>query len=59
MHQNSLTNLKPWQTGISGNPSGRRAGSRNISTIVRELLEQDIEDDFPLNQGVNPMLKPL
>lgn len=32
-------NLKPWKKGESGNPSGRPKGSRNRSTIVRELLE--------------------
>jgi hypothetical protein len=45
MHQNSLSNLKPWTKGISGNPAGR-----NISTIVQEILEQDIDDDFPINE---------
>ena len=36
-------NLKPaWQSGKSGNPSGRPKGSRNRSTILKELL--DIND---------------
>ncbi len=56
MHPNSLTNLKPWQAGMSGNPSGRKPGSRNISTIVRELFEQDVADDFPVNQQLVKIL---
>jgi len=56
MHQNSLSNLKPWQAGISGNPSGRKPGSRNISTIVRELLEQEVDSDFPINEQLVKIL---
>lgn len=56
MHQNSLSNLKPWQAGISGNPSGRKPGSRNISTIVRELLEQEVDSDFPINERLAKIL---
>lgn len=34
-------NLKPpFKKGQSGNPNGRPKGSRNRSTIIRELLEQ-------------------
>lgn len=32
-------NLKPFKEGESGNPSGRPKGSRNRSTVVREILE--------------------
>lgn len=39
MHSNSLANLQKWPKGTSGNPAGRKLGSKNISTIVRELLE--------------------
>ena len=31
--------LKPFEQGESGNPNGRPKGSRNRSTIVKELLE--------------------
>ena len=34
-----LDNLKPFEQGESGNPNGRPKGSRNRSTIVKELLE--------------------
>ncbi len=38
-------NLKaPWKKGESGNPKGRPKGSRNRSTIVRELLEAKATD---------------
>lgn len=37
---NDDTQFKP---GASGNPSGRPRGSRNLSTILREMLEEEIE----------------
>lgn len=38
-------NLKePWKEGDpSPNPSGRPKGSRNLSTILKEMLEEDVE----------------
>jgi hypothetical protein len=42
MHQNSLANLQKWAKGTSGNSADREVGSKNIATIVRELLGQDI-----------------
>lgn len=38
-------NLKePWKSGDpSPNPSGRPVGSRSMSTILKELLDEDIE----------------
>ena len=33
-----MRNLQPWQKGISGNPNGRPKGSRNIKSIIRDLL---------------------
>lgn len=32
-------NLKPWKPGQSGNPAGRPTGSRNLRSIIRDLLE--------------------
>lgn len=52
MTDKTYPNLKPWQPGTSGNPSGRKLGSRNVSTLVRELLEQDIDDDFPMSERI-------
>lgn len=37
---NDDTKFKP---GESGNPEGRPKGSRNLSTILREMLEEEIE----------------
>lgn len=34
----------PWKPGQSGNPGGRKVGSKNVSTIVRQLLDQDAKD---------------
>ena len=36
-------NLKPFKEGESGNPAGRPKGSRNRSTIARELLSAAIK----------------
>lgn len=55
-NKKSLSNLKPWPKGVSGNPAGRSVGSRNISTIVQEILEQDIDDDFPINERLTKLL---
>lgn len=56
MHQNSLNNLKKWQAGKSGNPAGRKLGSKNMATIVRELLEQDVDTKFPLNENLKQLI---
>lgn len=44
MDTKNYPNLKPWKPGQSGNPAGRKPGSKNVSTIVRKLLEQDAVD---------------
>lgn len=44
MNNKKYNNLKPWKPGQSGNPAGRKTGSKNVSTIVRKLLEQDAEN---------------
>lgn len=31
-----------FQPGESGNPAGRQPGSRNLSTILKEMLEQEV-----------------
>lgn len=46
MNNKKYPNLKPWKAGESGNPAGRKLGSKNVSTIVRELLEQDADTDL-------------
>lgn len=44
MNNKNHPNLKSWKKGQSGNPAGRKQGSKNVSTIVRKLLEQDAKD---------------
>ena len=44
MNNKNYANLKPWKKGQSGNPAGRKQGSKNVSTIVRKLLEQNAVD---------------
>lgn len=46
MNNKKYPNLKPWKPGQSGNPAGRKVGSKNVSTIVRELLEQDADEQL-------------
>jgi hypothetical protein len=41
MSNKNYSNLKPWKPGQSGNPAGRKAGSKNVSSIVKQLLDQD------------------
>ena len=36
-----MGNLKPWRPGQSGNSKGRPKGSRNWSSIVKDLLEDE------------------
>jgi|SRR5688572_18526758 hypothetical protein len=40
---NSQANLIPWQPGQSGNPAGRPKGSRNIRTILDEMLHRYVD----------------
>jgi len=37
-------NLTPWTKGKSGNPAGRKKGSRNRASIIRDFMEQ-VESD--------------
>ncbi len=42
-------NLRPaWKKGESGNPKGRKKGSKNRSTIAREMLALNLK-------GINPV----
>lgn len=56
MNKKNYPNLKPWTKGTSGNPSGRKPGSKNVSTIVRELLEQDVDTRFPLSDQIEKVM---
>lgn len=52
MNNKKYPNLKPWQPGQSGNPAGRKIGSKNVSTIVRELLEQDADTNILISTKI-------
>lgn len=52
MNNKKYPNLKPWQPGQSGNPTGRKVGSKNMSTIVRELLEQDANEQLLVRSNI-------
>jgi len=43
-------NLVPFPKGKSGNPSGRPRGSKNRTTLVRELLEMVSTFENPLTE---------
>lgn len=53
---NKNQNLKPWKKGQSGNPAGRKVGSKNVSTIVRELLEQDANENLLANANIADLI---
>ncbi len=52
MKNNNYPNLKAWKKGQSGNPAGRKVGSKNVSTIVRELLEQDVGEQLLTSSNI-------
>jgi hypothetical protein len=34
-------NLKPWQSGQSGNPAGKPKGTKHLATWIQELMEDE------------------
>lgn len=42
--------LNQFKPGESGNPSGRPRGTKNLSTILREMLQEEIEVDVNGNK---------
>ena len=57
MNNKKYQNLKPWQPGQSGNPAGRRPGSKNISTIVVELLNEEASSDMLADSGITELVQ--
>ncbi len=55
MNNKNYPNLKSWKKGQSGNPSGRKVGSKNVSTIVRELLEQDVDTGLLIGTKISDL----
>ena len=58
MNQQSLSNLEKgkWPKGTSGNPAGRKTGSKNMTTIARELLEQEVDSRLPVNERMKEFI---
>lgn len=55
---NNHQNLKQWRKGESGNPNGRPIGSKNWSSIVKELLESDeLINDLITKKLFHPNIK--
>ena len=52
MNNKNYPNLKPWKAGQSGNPAGRKVGSKNVSTIVSELLAQDASEQLLTSNNI-------
>lgn len=43
-------NLRPWNSGVSGNPKGRPKGSRNIKKVIQDMLnDPGIYERLPKN----------
>lgn len=57
MNNKNYPNLKSWKKGQSGNPAGRKQGSKNVSTIVRKLLEQNAVDNILLTSNLADLAK--
>lgn len=57
MNNKNYPNLKPWKRGQSGNPAGRKLGSKNVSTIVRKLLEQNAVDEIISSSNLTDLAK--
>ncbi|MCA9330079.1 hypothetical protein KDA11_05495 [Candidatus Saccharibacteria bacterium] len=57
MNNKNYPNLRSWKKGQSGNPNGRKQGSKNVSTIVRKLLEQNAVDEILLTTNLTDLAK--
>lgn len=55
MNNKNYPNLKSWKKGQSGNPAGRKAGSKNVSTIVHKLLKQNTVDEILASNNLSDM----
>jgi hypothetical protein len=57
MNNKNYPNLRSWKKGQSGNPTGRKQGSKNVSTIVRKLLEQNAGDNLLISTHLTDLAK--
>ncbi len=51
-------NLTPYVKGESGNPNGRPKGSRNRSTIIREILDAAAAESLKSKNGLDLGVQP-
>lgn len=52
----SKKNLKPFKKGQSGNPAGKIPGTKNFTTALKHLLQEDPEG---FKKGAKAMLKSM
>jgi hypothetical protein len=57
MNNQKHSNLTPWRPGQSGNPAGRKPGSKNMSTIVQELLDQDADSGLLAKSSIAELVE--
>lgn len=57
MKTQKYPNLTPWQPGQSGNPTGRKPGSKNMSTIVKELLDKEADKDMLAKSSIAELVE--
>jgi len=57
MKTQKYPNLTPWQPGQSGNPAGRKSGSKNMSTLVKELLDEDADRDLLAQSSIAALVQ--
>ena len=45
MNENRIENIKPhnWKPGQSGNPKGKKPGSKNITSYLKEFLDKNMD----------------
>ena len=55
MNNKNYPNLKSWKKGQSGNPTGRKKGSRNVATIVKQVLEQDADTNILVGAKISDL----
>lgn len=59
-NQNPNTSgIIPWKPGQSGNPAGKRKGTKNLATIIRELEDEEFDWSIIPIKDQNKMKKLL
>ena len=50
-HPNSLSNLKPFEKGVSGNPSGRAIAFKGLEKELKEIGNEEIWSKIQKDDG--------